>query len=64
MKALQLQGIQKVAWVDVPVPPIRSSELLIRTGAFTICTSDQNDTRENPYGIAYPVPKGGQRARN
>ena len=58
MKALQLQGIGKVALVDLPVPPIKDDELLIRTGATTICTSDLNDIRENPFGIAFPVTMG------
>jgi threonine dehydrogenase-like Zn-dependent dehydrogenase len=58
MKALQLQGLQQVAPVDLPVPPIKDDELLIRTGATTICTSDLNDIRENPFDIAFPVTMG------
>ena len=31
---------------------------LIKTGAAVICTSDLNDIRENPFGIALPVVIG------
>ena len=62
MKALQLRGVQQVALVDLPVPKIKNDELLIRTGASTICTSDLNDIRENPFGIAFPVTMGHEAA--
>jgi threonine dehydrogenase-like Zn-dependent dehydrogenase len=58
MKALQLQEVGQVALVDLPVPTIKDDELLVRTGATTICTSDLNDIRENPFGIAFPVVMG------
>lgn len=62
MKALQLQHVQQVALVDLPTPTIKNDELLIRTGASTICTSDLNDVRENPFGIAFPVTMGHEAA--
>jgi len=58
MKALQLQSVGQVTLVDLPVPAISNDELLIRTGATTICTSDLNDIRENPFGISFPVVMG------
>jgi len=58
VKALQLRGIQDVALVDLPRPSIKPDELLIRTGATTICTSDLNDIRENPFDIHFPVTMG------
>lgn len=58
MKALMLKAINKLELADLPVPEIRPDELLIRTGATTICTSDINDIRENPFGIELPVVIG------
>ena len=58
MKALQLWDIEDVRLVDLSIPRIRDDELLIKTGATTICTSDLNDVRENPFGIAFPVVMG------
>lgn len=58
MKAVVLRSIGNVELMDVPVPTIRSDQLLIKTGAATICTSDLNDIRENPFGIELPVVIG------
>jgi threonine dehydrogenase-like Zn-dependent dehydrogenase len=62
MKALQLQSIGQLELVELPVPEIRPDELLIRTGATTICTSDVNDLRGNPFGIELPVVIGHEAA--
>jgi 2-desacetyl-2-hydroxyethyl bacteriochlorophyllide A dehydrogenase len=58
MKALQLQEIGRLELVDVPVPAFKDDQLLIRTGAAVICTSDLNDVRANPFGIHLPVVMG------
>ena len=58
MKALQLQAIGQVALVDVGQPAVGENDLLIKTGAATICTSDLHDIRANPFGIALPVVLG------
>ena len=58
MKALMLKAIHQLELVEVPVPEIQPDELLIRTGATTICTSDVNDINENPFGIQLPVVIG------
>jgi threonine dehydrogenase-like Zn-dependent dehydrogenase len=58
MKALQLQALNQLKLVDMPVPEIGKDELLIRTGATTICTSDINDIRENPFGMVMPSVMG------
>jgi threonine dehydrogenase-like Zn-dependent dehydrogenase len=58
MKALQFVEIQKLELVDLPVPGIGEDELLIKTGAAVICTSDLNDLRENAFGIELPVVVG------
>jgi threonine dehydrogenase-like Zn-dependent dehydrogenase len=58
MKALQFQAIQQVALIDADPPSIGDDELLIKTGAAVICTSDLNDLRENAFGIQLPVIMG------
>ncbi len=55
MKALQLQGINQVALIETDIPPVGEDELLVKTGAAVICTSDLNDLRENPFGIQLPM---------
>ena len=54
MKALQLQGINQLVKVNIPVPVLQADEVLIKTKAATICTSDLHDIRTNPFGIKYP----------
>jgi threonine dehydrogenase-like Zn-dependent dehydrogenase len=54
MRALQLQGLGKLVEVESPVPEPRRDELLVRTVATTICTSDLNDIAHNPFGIRLP----------
>lgn len=53
-----LKALHQLELVEVPVPEIQPDELLIRTGATTICTSDVNDIHENPFGIQLPVVIG------
>ncbi|MGC9347553.1 MAG: zinc-dependent alcohol dehydrogenase [Anaerolineae bacterium] len=62
MKALQLQGLGQVALVEAPRPKVAPDEVLVKTGASTICTSDLNDIRENPFGIEFPVILGHEAA--
>ena len=54
MRALQLQAVDRLVEVRLPVPPPKPDEVLIRTVATTICTSDLNDIAHNPFGIALP----------
>ena len=61
MKAVVLQEIGRVELMDVPVPTLSPDQLLIKTGAATICTSDLNDIRENPFSIELPVVIGHDR---
>lgn len=58
MKAISLKSIGKVDLIDIPIPAIKDDQLLIKTGAATICTSDLNDIRSNPFGITLPVVIG------
>ena len=54
MKALVLQEIKRLALTEVAVPAPGADEVLIRTMASTICTSDLNDIDHNPFGTVLP----------
>lgn len=54
MQALELQRPGELQCVEHPVPSPGGGEVLVRTVATTICTSDLGDIRENPFGIALP----------
>jgi threonine dehydrogenase-like Zn-dependent dehydrogenase len=58
MKALQLQGLRQFAVVDVDMPRPGEDQILLRTGATTICTSDLNDLHANPFHIPLPMTMG------
>ena len=58
MKALRLEGLERLALVDIDPPVIAANQILIRTGAATICTSDLHDLHHNPFDIALPVILG------
>jgi 2-desacetyl-2-hydroxyethyl bacteriochlorophyllide A dehydrogenase len=55
MQALQLQGINQLVQVTVAIPIPKADEVLIRTRAATICTSDLHDLKSNAFGIKYPI---------
>jgi threonine dehydrogenase-like Zn-dependent dehydrogenase len=54
MRALQLVAPNTLKQVVRPVPQPRPDEILVRTVATTLCTSDLNDIAHNPFGIALP----------
>jgi len=58
MKALTLQKHEGLVMTDVAKPIPGSDELLVRTKAATICTSDIQDMKYNPFNIALPVIMG------
>ena len=58
MKALILKEKGKLARSDEKIPEILPDELLIRTKAATICTSDLNDIKYNHFGIKTPMIMG------
>jgi threonine dehydrogenase-like Zn-dependent dehydrogenase len=58
MKALRFEDIGRLDLVDVEPPRIAPGQLLVRTGAATICTSDLHDLAANPFGIDLPVILG------
>lgn len=54
MQALQMRGLNQLVRTEVPVPSPKANEVLIRTKATTICTSDLHDLKSNPFGIEFP----------
>ena len=58
MQALRLTGIERLELAEVPAPVPAADEVLIRTAATTICTSDLTDLRENPFHLAFPACVG------
>ena len=58
MKALVLQETGKLVMREEPVPQPGPGELLIKTKAATICTSDLNDIKHNAFGIRMPMIMG------
>jgi len=58
MRALQLQAIDRLVELRVAVPRPKPDEVLVRTVATTICTSDLNDIARNPFGITLPRVMG------
>ncbi|MFH1024385.1 MAG: alcohol dehydrogenase catalytic domain-containing protein [Planctomycetota bacterium] len=54
MQVLQLRRPGGLERVELPVPLPRPGEILIRTTAAVICTSDLNDMNHNPFGITLP----------
>jgi len=62
MQALQLCGLEELALVTLPVPAPGPRDVLIRTLAATICTSDLHDLARNPFGITLPRVLGHEAA--
>jgi threonine dehydrogenase-like Zn-dependent dehydrogenase len=62
MQALQMRGLADLAAAELPVPTPGPRELLIRTIAATICTSDLHDLARNPFGIMLPRVLGHEAA--
>jgi len=58
MRALRLEEIGRLELVEAAQPTHGDDEMLVKTGAALICTSDLNDIRENPFGIALPTVMG------
>jgi len=62
MWALQMRGPGELRLTELPVPKPGPRDLLIRTLAATICTSDLQDLARNPFGIAMPRVLGHEAA--
>lgn len=62
MQALQLRGLNELVLTALPVPTPGPRDVLIRTLATTICTSDLHDIARNPFGIALPRVLGHEAA--
>ena len=62
MRALQLRRIDCLEEVELPVPRPQADEILVRTSATTICTSDLNDIHASPFGGTFPRVLGHEAA--
>ena len=62
MRALQLQALNRLIEVTLPVPRPRPGEALVRTVSTTVCTSDLNDIAHNPFSIPLPRVLGHEAA--
>ncbi len=62
MAALQMRGLGDMVMTTLPVPVPGPRDVLIRTFAATICTSDLNDLARNPFGIPLPRVLGHESA--
>lgn len=62
MQALQMRAIGELAPAELPIPIPGPRDLLIRTLAATICTSDLHDLARNPFRIPLPRVLGHEAA--
>src|SRR5947208_10760177 len=62
MQALQMREPGLLALTTLPLPAPGPRDLLIRTLAATICTSDLHDLARNPFGIDLPRVLGHEAA--
>lgn len=58
MKALQFTAIGRVDLIEIDIPIPGPLEVLIQTGASTICTSDLQDLRDNSFNASLPLILG------
>jgi 2-desacetyl-2-hydroxyethyl bacteriochlorophyllide A dehydrogenase len=58
MKALMLKGLQQLELVETDVPTVAHDQILVRTEAATICTSDLVDIDHNLSGLTFPMVIG------
>jgi threonine dehydrogenase-like Zn-dependent dehydrogenase len=58
MRALQLQEVGRLELVELPLPTPGPNEVLVKTAATTICTSDLNDIAGNVLGSHLPIVLG------
>ena len=58
MKALVLEAQGRLAQKECSVRQPDPDELLVKTEAATICTSDLNDIKHNSFGIHFPMIMG------
>src|SRR5437763_13016311 len=62
MQALQMRKLGELALTALPMPTPGPRDLLIRTLAATICTSDLHDLARNPLNIQLPRVLGHEAA--
>ena len=57
-----MRGVGELALTTLPMPAPGPRDVLIRTLAATICTSDLHDLARNPFGIGLPRVLGHEAA--
>ena len=62
MQGLQMRKLGELALTALPMPTPGPRDVLIRTLAATICTSDLHDLARNPFGIGLPRVLGHEAA--
>jgi threonine dehydrogenase-like Zn-dependent dehydrogenase len=62
MRALRMVAPGQLEMSQVPVPSPGPGDVLVRTLAATICTSDLHDLSHNPFGIVMPRTLGHEAA--
>lgn len=62
MRALQMRALGELVLTEIPVPEPGPREVLVRTLAATICTSDLHDLASNPFSISLPRVLGHEAA--
>ena len=62
MKAILLEKINKAVMKEIPVPSCGKGEILIRTKAATVCTSDILVMRHNLFNLTLPLVMGHESA--
>lgn len=58
MKALMLKGLRQLELVETDVPRFADDQILVKTQAATICTSDLVDIDSNLSGLMFPLVIG------
>ena len=58
MKAILLEGQNQAVMREIPIPVYGKGEILIRTKAATVCTSDILDMRGNLFHLSLPIVMG------
>jgi len=58
MKAIMLKAQNQAVMREIPIPTCGKGEILIRTKAATVCTSDILDMRGNLFHLSLPIVMG------
>ena len=62
MKAIVMEAPNRAVMKEIPIPACKKGEILIRTKAATVCTSDILDLKHNLFNLALPIVMGHEAA--